>query len=183
MPLVESTASMTAFPETSVCPCEPFAEAVRRTAASLWCKTFELHAGEPQLARSSSCRRAGSGSCLYLGRPPCYCARHVRHVPGTARAIEASNKSKRPANPYKPQTVTTFGSEAGHRCSELPCVVHLLGRRPSTCTSKRKACKCAVVCLTIISRLPAPLNALANNPRVNGALGEHSPVGSVGLVD
>lgn len=84
--------------------------------------------------------------------------------------------SKRPAYPYKPQTVTTFGSETGHRCSELPCVVHLFGRRPSTCTSKRQACKCAVVCLTIISRLPAPLNALAENPRVNGALGEHSPV-------
>lgn len=84
--------------------------------------------------------------------------------------------SKRPAYPYKPQTVTTFGSETGHRCSELPCVVHLFGRRQSTCTSKRQACKCAVVCLTIISRLPAPLNALAENPRVNGALGEHSPV-------
>lgn len=26
----------------------------------------------------------------------------------------------------------------GHRCSELPCVVHLLDGRPSTCTSNSK---------------------------------------------
>lgn len=57
-----------AFPETRVCPCEPFAEAVRRTAASLWCKTFELHAGEPQLARSSCCRRAVEAAYTYLAR-------------------------------------------------------------------------------------------------------------------